>query len=147
MVRGVIIGLLAVTWAGLADAEPQVACSRADFEAVVDMAAGALRDLNATNKPKFQDKLRRLKDKRGWSHEQFLKEAAPFVLDDKITDYDMQSNTLLEQIASGGEAGAAAATPDCKVLASLQDRMKALVDAQTAKWTYMSGKIDAEMAK
>lgn len=103
--------------------------------------------MNGVNKPKFQAKLRQLKDKRGWSHEQFLKEAAPFVADDKITAYDAQSNALLEIIATGGEAGAAAATPDCAVLASLRASMKALVDAQTAKWGYMSGKIEAELAK
>jgi hypothetical protein len=144
---GAIIGLLAVSLAGSARAETAATCARADFEAVVDMAAGALRDLNGVNKPKFQDKLRRLKEKRGWTHEQFIKEAAPFVADDKINAYDAQSNTLLEQIAMGGEAGAAAETPDCKVLVSLQERMKALVDAQTAKWTHMSEKIDAELGK
>ena len=51
---------------------------------VVDEAAAALRDLNAKNKPAFQEKLRQLKDKRAWSHDEFLKEAAPFVRDDKI---------------------------------------------------------------
>src|ERR1700730_8105308 len=45
-------------------------CAKADFEAVVDDAAAALRDLNLKNKPNFQEKLRQLKDKRGWSHDQ-----------------------------------------------------------------------------
>jgi hypothetical protein len=145
---GVLISFWAILWASAASAGGgAAACARADFETVVDMAAGALRDMNGANKPKFQAKLRELKDKRGWSHEQFLKEAAPFVADDKITAYDAQSNALLEIIATGGEAGAAAATPDCAVLASLRASMKALVDAQTAKWGYMAGKIEAELAK
>ena len=122
-------------------------CERADFEAVVDEAAGSLRDLNATNKPKFQAKLRVLKEKRGWAHEQFIKEAAPFVADDTINTYDQQSSSLLEKIATGGEAGAAAATPDCLMLDSLRASMKTLVDSQTAKWTYMNTKLDAELAK
>lgn len=122
-------------------------CQRSDFEAVVDQAAGALRDLNATNKPKFQDKLRRLKDKRGWSQDQFMKEAAPYVQDERIAAFDKQSNELLAKIASGGEAGAAAATPDCAVLEGLKGSMKLLVDAQTAKWTHMNAKIDGELAK
>lgn len=122
-------------------------CEKSDFEAVVDQAAGSLRDLNAANKPKFQEKLRSLKDKRKWAHEQFLKEAAPFVADEKITAYDQQSNALLEKIAMGGEAGAAAATPDCVVLDSLRASMKTLIDAQTAKWTYMNAKLDAELSK
>ena len=147
MMRGVIIALMlacvlaAMPKAALAD------CAKADFEAVVDEAAGALRDLNAANKPRFQEKLRLLKDKRRWAHEQFIREAAPFVADDKINAYDQQSNDLLEKIAMGGEAGAAAAKPDCAVLDKLRASMKTLVDTQTAKWTYMTAKIDAELAK
>ena len=145
--RGVIIALMlacvlaAMPKAALAD------CAKADFEAVVDEAAGALRDLNAANKPRFQEKLRLLKDKRRWAHEQFIREAAPFVADDKINAYDQQSNDLLEKIAMGGEAGAAAAKPDCAVLDKLRASMKTLVDTQTAKWTYMTAKIDVELAK
>lgn len=122
-------------------------CAKSDFEQVVDEAAGSLRDLNAVNKPKFQEKLRKLKDKRGWAHEQFIKEAAPFVADDKITAYDQQSNTLLEKIATGGEAGAAAATPDCAMLDVLRASMKTLVETQTTKWTYMNTKLDTELSK
>lgn len=149
MMRGVIKTLVVTVLLGGAHFGAALAaeCAKADFEAVVDEAAGALRDLNAVNKPAFQNKLRQLKDKRGWAHEQFLKEAAPFVVDEKINAYDQQSNGLLELIASGGEAGAAAAKPDCTVLDSLRASMKSLVDAQTAKWTYMNGKLDAELAK
>ena len=114
---------------------------------MVDEAAGSLRDLSAANKPKFQDRLRQLKDKRGWAHEQFLKEAAPFVQDDKITAFDQQSNALLEQIAAGGGAGATAAMPDCTVLESLRASMKTLVETQTAKWSYMNAKLDTELGK
>ena len=145
MMRGVIIGLtVAVAFAG---APVHADCAKSDFEAVVDEAAGALRDLNAANKPKFQEKLRQLKDKRRWAHEQFIREAAPLVADEKINAYDRQSNDLLEKIAMGGEAGAAAATPDCAVLDKLRASMKTLVETQSAKWTYMTAKLDAELAK
>ena len=149
MIRRVIkaLGLAAILCGAAFGPARAGSCVKADFEAVVDEAAGALRDLNAVNKPAFQNKLRQLKDKRGWAHEQFLKEAAPFVADEKINAYDQQSNGLLEKIASGGEAGAAAATPDCAVLESLRASMKILVDAQSAKWVYMNGKLDAELAK
>ncbi len=123
------------------------ACQRADFEAVVDEAAGVLRGLNAANKPKFQDKLRQLKAKRGWSQDQFLKEAAPLVVDDAIQGYDRKSGELLEKIASGGQVGASAASPDCTMLGGLRVSMTSLVEAQTAKWGYMNARIDAELAK
>ena len=122
-------------------------CAKADFEAVVDDAAGALRDLNMQNKPAFQEKLRQLKDKRGWSHDAFLKEAAPFVRDDKIAVYDQDSERLLTDISTLGQEGADAATPDCALLADLKARMQTLVDTQTAKWTYMFSKLDAALAQ
>ncbi len=124
-----------------------LACEKADFEAVVDEAAAALRDLNLKNRPTFQDKLRGLKDKRGWNHDQFMKEAAPFVADAKIAEYDQASTDLLTEISTLGQEGADASTPDCKLLAELRARMKTLVDTQTAKWAYMFGKLDAEVVK
>lgn len=122
-------------------------CAKADFEAVVDEAAGALRDLNMQNKPAFQEKLRQLKDKRGWSHDAFLKEAAPFVRDDKIAVYDQDSERLLTDISTLGQEGADAPTPDCALLAGLKARMQTLVTTQTAKWAYMFQKLDAALAQ
>ncbi len=122
-------------------------CAKADFEAVVADAAGALRVLNMQNKPAFQEKLRQFKDKRGWSHDAFLKEAAPFVRDDKIAVYDQDSERLLTDISTLGQEGADAPTPDCALLGDLKSRMKTLVDTQTAKWTYMFEKLNAALAQ
>ena len=124
-----------------------VTCAKVDFEAVVDQAAGALRELNLKNRPEFQERLRQLKDKRGWSHDQFLKEAAPFVRDDKIAVYDQDSERLLADISTLGQEGAEAPTPDCALLAGLKTRMQTLVDTQTAKWTYMFQKLDSALAQ
>lgn len=139
--------LLAGTLAGDPAVAQSAACTKSDFETVVDDAAGALRDLNQEKKPAFQDKLRQLKDKRGWSHDQFMKEAAPFVRDDQIAVYDQKSDELLTSISEMGQEGSVAKTPDCALLAELRARMKVLVETQTAKWTYMFGKIDAELGK
>ena len=122
-------------------------CTKDEFEDVVDEAAAALRDLNSKNKPAFQEKLRHLKDKRGWSHDEFLKEAAPFVRDDKIAVFDNNSDRLLDDISSQGQEGADAATPDCAVLLDLRSRMKVLVETQSAKWDYMFKKLDAALAQ
>jgi hypothetical protein len=124
-----------------------VACAKADFEAVVDEAAGALRSLNGKNKPLFQEKLRSLKDKRAWSHDQFLQEAAPFVRDEKIEAFDQSTDELLSAISTMGQEGAAANTPDCALLLELRARMRLLVETQTSKWSYMFEKIEAELWK
>jgi len=139
-----IAGLLMVVLPASAVAAP---CTKSDFEAVVDEAGGLLRDMNMKNKPTFQDKLRQLKDKRRWSHEAFLKEAAPFVQDDQIAVFDKSSEQLLDKISAMGQEGAEAKTPDCALLVDLRSYMTQLVEAQTKKWAYMFDKIDKELKK
>jgi len=129
-----------------AEDEPAT-CSKEDFEAVVETAAGSLRDLNSKNRPAFQEKLRELMVKRKWSHDEFIEKAKPFVQDDKTAVYDQQTDELLSAIGSMGQEGASAATPDCALLLELRARMKVLVDTQTAKWAYMFDKLSAELAK
>lgn len=137
------LAALAMLWSfGGAFAQQPGACSRPEFETVVETAATTLRDLSARNKPGFQDKLRTLKDKRGWSTEQFMQEAAIYVQDDKIADLDRRSGELLTRLNTMGEAGAAAKVPDCKLLGDLRATMKSLVDAQVEKWTYMFAKLE-----
>lgn len=121
-------------------------CSRGDFEAVVDQASSSLRELNQTNTPLFQARLRTLKDKRGWSHEQFMREAAPLVRDDRIAELDEKSADLLTKINQGGDGGPKKA-PDCALLAELRQSLAALVATQRAKWDYMFAKIEAELAR
>lgn len=120
-------------------------CARSEFETAVDDAAGALRDLNARNKAPFQDKLRQLKEKRGWSTEQFMKEAAPFVQDERIAQYDQATGDLLDDINRKGEAGSLAKSPDCQLLLQLKASMTRLIEMQGAKWAYMFQKLDAAL--
>ena len=106
-----------------------------------------MRDLNAKNKPAFQEKLRSLKDQRGWSNDQFLTEAVPYVRDEKIAVFDQSSEDLLAAISRMGQEGANAAAPDCALLLELRARMRLLVDTQTSKWTYMFAKLDEALKK
>ena len=141
------LGLIALTCMVAANSvHAQSPCSREDFEAVVDEAAAALRDLNATHKPDFQERLRLLKEKRGWDYTTFMKEAAPFVQDDRIREYDQESSDFLSRINSLGTEGASADTPDCTMLIEVRANMSALVEAQKSKWAYMFEKIARELA-
>ena len=140
---------LAGAWALVAApvAAQERGCTKGEFEAVVEEAAGGLRELNSKNKPSFQEKLRQLKTKRGWDNDRFLEEAAPYVRDDKIAGYDQKSDELLAAISSMGQEGASAKAPDCALLLELRARMKILVETQTQKWTYMFEKLDGELWK
>jgi hypothetical protein len=122
-------------------------CAKAEFESAVDHAAESLRDLNNKNRPDFQAKLRQLKEKRGWNDNQFMKEAAPFVKDDKISEFDTKTNELLASISSMGQEGANASEPNCAVLAELRGLMQVLIETQGSKWSYMFQKLDTEIAK
>jgi hypothetical protein len=128
-------------------ASQDTGCTRDAFESVVGQSAAALRDLTGKNRPLFQARLRELKDKRGWAHDQFLKLAAPIVQDEKTDAYDKQSSALLADIERMGAEGSAAPTPDCAALARLRDRMEALVEAQREKWAYLIGKVDRELGR
>lgn len=137
--------LAALTASGL-PAHAQ-SCTKGEFESVVDEAARALSALNQQNTPSFQARLRQLKDKRGWSHDQFMSEAAPLVRDETIAGFDQKSEELLGRITSGGQSGASGGEPNCALLAELRSQMQALVETQKAKWSYMFGKIEGELKK
>ena len=147
----VVVALLVPGGVGSAfsqTAAPAGQCAKADFEAVVNDAGAALRDLTQQNLPVLQGKLRQLKDKRSWSNEEFLKQAEPLVRDETVAGYDKKSEELVTRIAGGGGQGETAATaPDCTLLTSLQGDLKLLVDTQKAKWTHMLGKVDQELTK
>lgn len=147
-VVSVAVLLVALAATGVTRAHAQTSqCSKADFEAVVDEAAGALGALARENTPQFQARLRQLKAKRGWSDDQFLREAEPLVRDEKIAGFDQQSEDFLARITSGGQAGASGAAPDCKLLGELRTIMGSLVETQKAKWAYMFERIEAELRK
>jgi hypothetical protein len=151
MRRVVLLCLSALVLALAAGVETALAqtpqCAKGDFEAVVDEAAAALRALNQQHTPQFQVRLRQLKEKRGWSNDQFLKEAEPYVRDEQMAGYDRKSEEFLARITSGGQAASAGGPPDCSVLLELRAALKALVDTQKEKWAYMFAKIDAELKK
>jgi hypothetical protein len=142
-----LAALLVVPCAGGEALGQATSCAKVDFEAVVNEAGSSLRDLNKQNTPVFQAKLRELKDKRGWSNDQFLKEAEPFVRDSEIVALDQKSEQLLNRIAGGGQQGASGGTPDCGQLTELRTALKWLVETQQTKWTYMFAKISKELAK
>ena len=143
----VVLAALLVASPGGRALMAQAKCSKADFEAVVDEAGGALRALAQQNTPPFQAKLRQLKAKRGWSDEQFLAEAEPLVHDETISQFDRQADGLVSRITSAGQSGAAGEAPDCTLLASLRASMATLVETQKAKWAYMFDKIEKELRK
>jgi hypothetical protein len=139
-------GISGATWSQTA--APGGQCAKADFEAVVNDAGAALRDLTQQNLPLLQGKLRQLKDKRSWSADEFPKQVEALVSDETVAGYNKRSDELVTRITGGGAQGeAATAAPDCALLTSLQGDLKQLVDTQKAKWTHVLAKVEAELGK
>ncbi len=140
---GAIGLLLALAPAGSRASE----CQRSDFEAVVGQAAEVLRELNGVKRPDFQAQLRQLKEKRGWSHAQFLEAASPFVQDEEIAGFDERTTVTLQKIESMGAEGARANVADCGRLAEVRGHMATLVEVQKLKWDHMFAKLKRELEK
>ena len=116
-------------------------CTADDFAAAVDKSGAALRAFNAEALPKLQDKLKQLKDKRGWDEEKALGN----VRDDRTTKLDAEAEDLILKIDTLGrppEKG----PPDCSKLAELEAAGLELLAAMKAKSTYTLSKLDAELA-
>ena len=73
MRRSMPSGLLAVLAFFLVQGAAHAAtCTAEDFAAGVDKSGASLRAFNAEALPKLQDKLKQLKDKKGWDEEKSL---------------------------------------------------------------------------
>ena len=81
-------------------------CTAEDFAAAVDKSGAQLRAFNAEALPKLQDKLKQLKEKKGWDEEKALDS----VRDDRTTKLDAEAEDLIVKIDMLGrppEKGAA----------------------------------------
>lgn len=148
--RGIVAVCALLAAVGLStDANAQTKeCQRAEFEAVVDEAGRTLRQINGQQKPKFQMKLRALREKRGWSDKEFRQKATPFVQDEETTKYDERIRQRLFDITNlGTSESESATTADCKLLNELRSALGDLVEALEGKWSYLFAKIDKALAE
>ena len=142
MRRSITSGLLAALAFVLAHAGASAAtCTAEDFAAAVDKSGAQLRAFNAEALPKLQDKLKQLKDKKGWDEEKALDS----VRDDRTTKLDAEAEDLIVKIDMLGrppEKG----TPDCSKLAELEAAGLELLAVMKAKSTYTLAKLETQIA-
>lgn len=135
-------------------------CDQAAFSAVVDEARTQLQALNTKNKTEFHQKLDALREKRGWSKDDFVKNARPLVQDSEISSYDARHEALLARVSQIGQADqpvaslasiapAAEPAPDkrCVMLDELRSLMGRVIENTRAKWAYMHDKTDAALSQ
>jgi hypothetical protein len=142
MLRSITKGLLAALALVLAHAGALAAtCTADDFAAAVDKSGAQLRAFNAEALPKLQDKLKQLKEKKGWDEDKALDS----VRDDRTAKLDAEAEDLIVKIDTLGrppEKGA----PDCSKLTELEAAGIELLAVMKAKSTYTLAKLDTQIA-
>jgi hypothetical protein len=135
-IRFAIAAFIAVLVApGIARA---ASCTPEQFAAAVDKSGAQLRAFNSEALPKLQDKLKQLKDKKGWDEEKSLDAAR----DERTEKLDEDAENLIVKIDTLGrppEKG----DPDCSKLAELEAAGLELLAVMKAKSNYTLARLDA----
>lgn len=130
---------------GLQAAEAQT-CTREAFRKIVDDAGAALRQLHATTQPQVQAGFRRLKEKNGWSEDDYLDKANEFLVDDKTEAFDAKASELLSKLDKLADDTPAAPGADCPRLTELEATSLELQATVRAKTTYILRRLDQAAA-
>ena len=120
-------------------------CTAEDFAAAVDRSGAALRAFNAETLPKLKDKLRELKDKKGWKESAYEEKALATIRDTRTAQFDADAENLIVKIDTLGRPPAEGPL-DCTQLAELDAAGLELLAVMKAKSTYTFSKLDAEIA-
>lgn len=144
--RSIPSGLVATAVFILAQSAADAAtCTADDFAAAVDKSGAALRAFNAEALPKLQDKLKQLKEKRGWAGADDEEKALAAVRDERTAKLDTDAEDLIIKIDTLGrppEKG----PPDCSKLAELEAAGLELLAVMKAKSNHTLAKLDAAIA-
>jgi hypothetical protein len=145
MRRSILAALLAITAIVGAQNSAQAACRAEDFAAAVDKSGAALRAFNAEALPKLQEKLKQLKDKRGWTDAEYEDKALTAVRDERMSKLDAEAEDLIikvDQLGRPAESGPV----DCSKLTELEAAGLELLAVMKAKSTYTLARLDAAIA-
>jgi len=121
-------------------------CTADDFAAAIDASGAALRSFNAEALPTLKDKLRELKEKKGWANADYEDKALQSVRDKRTAEYDAKAEDLIVKIDKLGRPPSEQ-SPDCSKLAELTAAGLELLAIMKAKSAYTLGKLDAAIAE
>jgi hypothetical protein len=140
---GLLVALLGPNAANAAGA---ASCTADDFAAAVDRSGVALRAFNAGAMPKLRDKLKELKDKKGWGDLDYEERGLGEVRDAHSAELDADAEDLITKIDTLGRP-APNRPPDCAKLAELDAAGLELLAVMKAKSDYTLAKLDKEIAQ
>ncbi len=144
-VAGLAALLLALAGAQASHAQAP-ACTAADFGAAVDRSGAELRAFTLEAQPKLQEKMRRYKEARNLSEEEYQDIAIEAIQDQKLAEFDETSGTLLLKVDTLGRVADGAA-PDCSKLNDIKAASSSLLAVMKAKSDYMLARLDEKIAQ
>jgi hypothetical protein len=118
-------------------------CTADDFAAAVDKSGAQLRSFNAEAMPKLRDKLKELKDAKGWGDD-YEEKGLDSVRDARSEKFDADAEELITKIDMLGRPPADK-QPDCAKLTELQASGKELLALMKAKSNYLISKLGVEI--
>ncbi len=129
--------------AGVASAWAQN-CTAADFGAVVDQTAQALRDLNGTGSKRYQSKVAELRDRHNLSQAE-IDARTTGIQDEKIDAFNHEVESLV------GQMDVLSQTPNTKITCEKLDELKRVRDrlltVMGQKSGYLLAKVEAELER
>jgi hypothetical protein len=135
-----LLGPNAATAAGAAS------CTAEDFAAAVDRSGVALRAFNAEAMPRLRDKLKELKEKKGWDDLDYEERGLGEVRDAHSAELDADAEDLITKIDTLGRPDPGR-PPDCAKLTALDAAGLELLAVMKAKSNYTISKLDTEIAQ
>jgi hypothetical protein len=119
-------------------------CTAADFGAVVDQTAQALRNLNGAGSQRYQAKVATLKEKHGFSQAE-IEARTTGLQDEKIAAFNREIESLVAQMDVLSQ------TPNAKITCEKLDELKRVRDrlltVMGQKSGYMLAKVETELEK
>ena len=119
-------------------------CTPEQFRKVVDEAGAVLRRLNAESQPGLQGGFRKLKNKFGWSDDEYMDKANALLSDRQSEAYDAKAGELLVKLDQLNE-GPVGSVQDCARLGELEATALELQATVKVKTRYMLARIDGQL--
>jgi hypothetical protein len=120
-------------------------CTAEDFAAAVDRSGAQLRAFNVEALPKLKEKLKELKDKKGWGEVGYEEQALTSVRDKHTAKLDDDAESLILKIDTLSQPPAEGPL-DCAKLTQLEAASLELLAVMKAKQAYTFAKLDAAIA-
>lgn len=136
--------LAAAVWS-TAPAEAQT-CSSDAIQRAVDGAAEALRRQTAATEPQLAERLRTLRDLKGWTDASGEQKAYEAMEDPRLKDIDASASALFAKLDAAGDLKPGA-TVECARVAELDATSRDLEAVMRDKGAYMLARLDTLIAE